>query len=58
LSKIKPVQMQTLRCLIANGDNYPDIYIASGGYTNLNEADALLQDRLYLNDGNNNFAKK
>ncbi|MDE3248659.1 MAG: VCBS repeat-containing protein [Bacteroidota bacterium] len=39
----------------ANGDGYPDIYLASGGYHNLNENDSLLQDHLYLNDGNNNF---
>jgi enediyne biosynthesis protein E4 len=41
----------------ANGDGHADIYIASGGYHNLNESDSLLQDRLYLNDGNNNFIK-
>src|SRR5204863_694714 len=41
----------------ANGDNHPDIYIASGGYDNLSPADSLLQDRLYLNDGKNNFIK-
>lgn len=41
----------------ANKDGYPDIYIASGGYNNLNESDSLLNDRLYLNDGKNNFIK-
>ncbi len=41
----------------ANGDGHPDIYIASGGYDNLTATDSLLQDRLYLNDGNNNFIK-
>ena len=41
----------------ANGDSHPDIYIASGGYHNLTESDVLLRDRLYLNDGNNNFIK-
>jgi hypothetical protein len=41
----------------ANADGHPDIYIASGGYNDLNDTDALLQDRLYLNDGNNNFIK-
>lgn len=40
-----------------NVDNQPDIYITSGGYNNLNESDPLLQDRLYINDGNNNFTK-
>ena len=36
----------------ANGDHLPDIYIASGGYHNLSDSDPLLQDRLYINDGN------
>ncbi len=37
----------------ANADGHPDIYIASGGYHNFKESDSLLQDRLYINDGNN-----
>ncbi|MEP6845614.1 MAG: VCBS repeat-containing protein, partial [Panacibacter sp.] len=41
----------------ANADGHPDIYIASGGYNDLSDSDALLHDRLYLNDGNNNFIK-
>ncbi|HEY6978452.1 MAG TPA: VCBS repeat-containing protein [Chitinophagaceae bacterium] len=41
----------------ANADSHPDIYIASGGYNNFNESDEVLQDRLYLNDGNNNFIR-
>jgi len=41
----------------ANGDDYPDIYIASGGYHNFTPSDSLLRDRLYLNDGKNNFIK-
>ena len=41
----------------ANGDGKPDIYVASGGYDNLTPTDSLLQDRLYLNDGKNNFIK-
>jgi hypothetical protein len=41
----------------ANGDGHPDIYIASGGYYNLSASDTLLRDRLYLNDGKNNFTK-
>ena len=41
----------------ANGDGHPDIYIASGGYYNLSASDSLLRDRLYLNDGKNNFIK-
>ncbi|WP_219124793.1 VCBS repeat-containing protein [Mucilaginibacter sp. 21P] len=41
----------------ANGDGYPDLYVASGGYAGVNESDPLLQDRLYLNDGKGNFTK-
>jgi hypothetical protein len=41
----------------ANGDGHLDIYVASGGYHNLTVSDTLLQDRLYLNNGNNNFSK-
>lgn len=41
----------------ANGDGHTDIYVASGGYGNLMPDDALLQDRLYINDGKGNFNK-
>ena len=41
----------------ANGDQHADIYIASGGYGLLKEDDPSLQDRLYLNDGKNNFTR-
>jgi enediyne biosynthesis protein E4 len=34
-----------------------DLYAASGGYGNLQPDDALLQDRLYINDGKGNFAR-
>ncbi len=40
----------------ANGDGYPDLYVASGGY-DLEPHDSLLQDRLYLNDGKGHFRK-
>ena len=43
--------------LDANGDGFPDIYVASGGYHNYLVDDTLLQDRLYLNDGKGNFTK-
>ncbi|MBA4849655.1 VCBS repeat-containing protein [Emticicia sp. BO119] len=41
----------------ANGDTFADLYVASGGYGNMMPNDPLLQDRLYLNDGNGNFTK-
>jgi enediyne biosynthesis protein E4 len=41
----------------ANGDGYPDLYVCSGGYHNFEPEDALLQDRLYVNDGKGNFAR-
>lgn len=40
----------------ANGDGRPDLYVASGGYQ-LAPDDPLLQDRLYINEGNGRFAR-
>ncbi|MEP6725318.1 MAG: VCBS repeat-containing protein, partial [Bacteroidota bacterium] len=40
-----------------NGDGFPDLYVVSGGYNNFTPDDALLQDRLYINDGKGNFTK-
>ena len=40
----------------ADNDNDLDLYIASGNYS-LNEANPLLQDRLYINDGKGIFSK-
>ena len=40
-----------------NGDHFPDLYVASGGYHNFIPGDSLLQDRLYLNDGKGHFSK-
>jgi enediyne biosynthesis protein E4 len=41
----------------ANKDGHPDLYVASGGYHAYEKDDALLQDRLYINDGKGNFNK-
>jgi hypothetical protein len=38
----------------ANGDNKPDIYMASGGYQ-FESGTADYQDRLFINDGKGNF---
>lgn len=40
----------------ANGDGLPDLYVASGGYQ-LAPSSALLQDRLYINQGGGRFAR-
>jgi hypothetical protein len=41
----------------ANGDGFTDLYVCSGGYDNYMPDDALLQDRLYINDGKGNLSK-
>lgn len=41
----------------ADGDGNPDLYIGSGGYHDLEPADARLEDRLYLGDGTGNFSR-
>ncbi|MEZ4995684.1 MAG: FG-GAP-like repeat-containing protein, partial [Saprospiraceae bacterium] len=41
----------------ANGDSYPDLYVGSGGYHDLQADDPRLQDRLYLNDGSGHFTR-
>jgi hypothetical protein len=43
--------------LDANGDGHLDLYVASGGYHNFLPGDALLQDRLYINNGKGTFSK-
>jgi len=40
----------------ANGDNKPDLYVASGGY-NYPTGSNNYQDRLYINDGKGKFIK-
>lgn len=40
----------------ANGDGYPDLYIASGGFQGERETDSY-QDKLYINDGKGNFTE-
>lgn len=39
----------------ANGDGKPDLYIAKGGYADYEPGTAILQDELYLNEGNGRF---
>ncbi|GGH01216.1 VCBS repeat-containing protein [Mucilaginibacter phyllosphaerae] len=39
----------------ANGDGKPDLYIAKGGYADYEPNTAVLQDELYLNEGNGRF---
>jgi hypothetical protein len=41
----------------ANADGKLDLYVCSGGYGDLAEADPLLQDRLYLNNGKGAFTR-
>jgi hypothetical protein len=38
-----------------DGDDDPDLYVASGGYWGVSEGNAALQDRLYVNDGSGTF---
>jgi hypothetical protein len=40
----------------ANGDGFPDLYVACGG-NEFPESSSALSDRLYLNDGKGNFTK-
>lgn len=40
-----------------NGDGHTDLYVCSGGYHHLEPDATVLQDRLYINDGNGNFTK-
>ena len=39
----------------ANGDGFPDLYIAKGGYSLFEPNTPALQDELYINDGKGNF---
>ena len=41
----------------ADGDKDLDLYVCHGGYANFQANDPLLQDALYLNDGQGNFTK-
>ena len=40
----------------ANGDGYPDLYVAKGGYSLFQPNTPALQDELYLNDGKGNLS--
>lgn len=37
-------------------DNDQDLYVVSGGYADFEEGDDVLQDRLYINDGEGHFS--
>ena len=39
----------------ANGDGFPDLYVAKGGYSLFEPNTTSLQDELYINDGKGNF---
>ena len=41
----------------ANADGFPDLYVCSGSYGDLQLNDSRMQDRLYLNDGKGKFTK-
>ncbi|KEO73237.1 VCBS repeat-containing protein [Anditalea andensis] len=41
--------------LDVNGNGFLDLYVASGGYGHFEADDALIQDRLYINDGKGGF---
>jgi hypothetical protein len=41
----------------ADADGNPDLYVASGGYGNMEPEDETLQGRLYLNDGSGRFTR-
>lgn len=41
----------------ADGDGDQDLYVCSGGYDGFAPNDALLQDRLYINEGRSGFRK-
>ena len=44
--------------LDVDGDNDLDLYVASGGGGDVEQDKALLQDRIYVNDGRGNFVHK
>ena len=41
----------------ANADGFPDLYVCSGYYGDVQPNDRRLQDRLYLNDGKGHFTR-
>jgi len=57
LEKDKAFVDADIQIFDANNDQKNDILVLSGGYSNLTENDNLLQDRLYINQGNNTFMK-
>lgn len=50
-----PPTVSGLLCFDADDDGDLDIYLASGGYGDLNENDPALRDQLLINDGEGSF---
>ncbi|WP_413667447.1 VCBS repeat-containing protein [Mucilaginibacter sp. Mucisp86] len=56
ISDVTPGVTSAAAFFDANGDGFPDLYIAKGGYSLLEPGASELQDKLYLNDGKGNFS--
>lgn len=56
ISDITPGITSAAAFFDANGDGFPDLYVAKGGYSLLDPGVTELQDKLYLNDGKGNFS--
>ena len=55
----KDADAEDMQVLIfdANDDGLPDLYVVSGGGGEYESGSAILQDRLYINEGGGNFTK-
>jgi hypothetical protein len=56
ISDMTPGSTSATAFFDANGDGFPDLYVAKGGYSLLEPGAGELQDKLYLNDGKGNFS--